>query len=410
MNKLSSWADEFPLDPSLCYLNHAAVAPWPKRTVDAITAFATQNLKKGATDYPHWEAKEKHLRQQLKELINAPSVDDIALLKNTSEALSVVAYGLSWNTGDQVIISDQEFPSNRIVWESLSQYGVEVIEVNLDHTDSPEMAIIDAVTPNTRLISISSVQYATGLKIDVNQLGEYCADNQVLFCVDAIQSIGAYKIDVQACKADFVMADGHKWMLGPEGLALFYCSERVRDQLKLYQYGWHMVEDAGNYDNKQWSIASSARRFECGSPNMLAIHGLSASLALLLEVGMTTVEQELTARVDFLQEKLSALAGVELLSSDNSGRQAGIVTFKNHNIQSTSLHASLMRQGVICAKRGGGVRLSPHFYTPYSIIENAAGISTTSRTMAQTSNTQGVKAILRYLATLTLYDKLSRYR
>ncbi|MBV1914819.1 MAG: aminotransferase class V-fold PLP-dependent enzyme [Pseudomonadales bacterium] len=368
------WDHEFPLDPSLCYLNHAAVAPWPKRTADAITAFAIENTTKGATHYPRWEVKEKQIRKQLKTLINAPSVDDIALLKNTSEALSIVAHGLKWSRGDQVVISDQEFPSNRIVWESLARYGVEVIEVDLNSADSPESALINAVTKNTRLISISSVQYATGLKVDLNQLGDFCSDNSVLFCVDAIQSIGATVTDVQACKADFMMADGHKWMLGPEGLALFYCSSKVRDQLQLHQYGWHMVEDSGNYDTKEWDVASSARRFECGSPNMLAIHGLSASLSLLLDIGMASIEQQLNQRIDFLLDTLTAVPGIEILSSREPERQTGIVTFKYSKKEQKALHQSLMASGVICAKRGGGIRFSPHFYTPLPVLEKAVEI------------------------------------
>ena len=378
MTEPDTWADEFPLEPSLCYLNHAAVAPWPKRTAEAVTAFALENANKGATHYPRWEVKEKQLRQQFQALVNAPSVDDIALLKNTSEALSVVAHGLQWNSGDQVVISDQEFPSNRIVWESLAQYGVEVIEVNLDLNESPELAIISAVTNKTRLISISSVQYATGLKVDLNALGEFCSNSNILFCIDAIQSIGATVTDVQACKADFMMADGHKWMLGPEGLALFYCSERVRDQLKLYQYGWHMVEDAGNYDTKEWQVASSARRFECGSPNMLTIHGLSASLSLILEIGMETIEQELQKRIDFLLEQIGHVSGLQILSATEPERRAGIVTFKHRHKDADELHRALMKKGVICAKRGGGIRFSPHFYTPFSVIEKALEISQVS--------------------------------
>ena len=370
----TGWENEFPLEPSLCYLNHAAVAPWPQRTADAINAFATENIQQGATHYPRWEVKEKQLRQQLKELINAPSVDDIALLKNTSEALSVVAHGLKWQSGDQVIISDEEFPSNRIVWESLARYGVEVIEVNLTQAETPELAIYDATTTKTRLISISSVQYASGLKVDLNQLGEFCTHNNVLFCVDAIQSIGAVVTDVQACKADFMMADGHKWMLGPEGLALFYCSEKVRDQLKLYQYGWHMIEEAGNYDKKEWEVAASARRFECGSPNMLTIHGLSASLSLILEIGMSTIEKSLQQRIDFTIDKLSSSPGIEVLSPTETDRRAGIVIFKTENSDEASLHRYLMNQRVICAKRGGGIRFSPHFYTPFPVIERAIEI------------------------------------
>ncbi|TPW13737.1 MAG: hypothetical protein FD130_1522, partial [Halothiobacillaceae bacterium] len=239
---------EFPQEPGLCYLNHAAVAPWPKRTMQAVTQFAIENMTLGATHYPRWLTKEAQLREQLRELINAPTRDDIALLKNTSEALSVVAYGLPWQAGDNIVISDQEFPSNRIVWESLANRGVELRSVALESAATPEEALLQAIDSRTRLLSISSIQYATGVRLHLERLGDYCHTHQVLFCVDAIQSLGALPLDVQAIHADFVMADGHKWLLGPEGVALFYCSSRAREWLTLQQFGWHMVENLGDYD------------------------------------------------------------------------------------------------------------------------------------------------------------------
>lgn len=282
--------DEFQLDDDIIYLNHAAVAPWPQRTKIAVQKFAEENASLGSKNYLQWVAKETELRKMLATLINAPSLSDIALLKNTSEALSVVAHGLPWQAGDNVVISDQEFPSNRIVWESLQEAGVIVRQVDLASDESPEQALINACDNNTRLLAISSVQYASGLKMDLVKLGQHCHDNSILFCVDAIQSIGAVQFDVQACQADFVMADGHKWMLGPEGLALFYCRAELRDQLKLHQYGWHMVENAHDFSRSDWQPAANAARFECGSPNMLVTHALHASISLLLEVGMETIE------------------------------------------------------------------------------------------------------------------------
>src|SRR5690606_7314487 len=131
-----------------------------------------------------------------------------------------------------------------------------------------------------------------------------------------------------ACGADFVVADGHKWMLGPEGLALFYCRDSVREQLALTQYGWHMIEDAGNYDRDDWTPAQSARRVECGSPNMLATHALSASLSLLLEVGMEQVSEALLARTAYIDRQLRASGRGTVLSPADAGRRAGIVTWR----------------------------------------------------------------------------------
>ncbi|MDX1519248.1 MAG: aminotransferase class V-fold PLP-dependent enzyme, partial [Gammaproteobacteria bacterium] len=281
-----TWQHEFPLDEGIYYLNHAAVSPWPVRTAKAVSEFARENTVYGASRYPEWVKTESLLREQLRKLINAPSTESIALLKNTSEAISVVAEGLKWKHGDNVVSTSQEFPSNRFPWQAQADKGVEFREANLESGASPEQALIDACDRNTRVMAISSVQYGSGLKLDLEVLGQYCRGKDILFCVDAIQSLGAHTLDVQACHADFVMADAHKWMMGPEGIALFYCRDDWIDRLELHQYGWHMVENAGNYDQREWNPAPDARRFECGSPNMLGIHALSASLSLIEEVGM----------------------------------------------------------------------------------------------------------------------------
>jgi cysteine desulfurase / selenocysteine lyase len=370
MNTPQSWHQEFPQDPSICYLNHAAVAPWPQRAVEAVSRFARENALQGARDYPRWAKQEKHLRNQLQQLLNAPSSDDIALVKNTSEALSFVAQGIDWQAGDQIITSDQEFPSNRIPWQALNERGVGLQQIALDGAD-PEQALIDAMGPRTRLLTISSVQYASGLRIDLPRLGAACRERGVLFCVDAIQSLGALPFDAQAIDCDFAMADGHKWLLGPEGLGVFYCRAAARDQLRLTQHGWHMVEAMGNYDLTDWSPARSARRFEAGSPNTLAQQALSASLDVLLDVGIEQVAALLQQRIRYLIEQLELLPGVRLLSPKTALRQAGIVTFAIDGMDHAALHRELMQAGVICAQRGGGIRWSPHFYTGENTLDQA---------------------------------------
>jgi selenocysteine lyase/cysteine desulfurase len=368
MNKLI--ADEFNLRKDIIYLNHAGVAPWPLRTVKAVQEFADENMTQGSLRYPAWLEVETGLRKQAHKLINAPSPFDIALLKNTSEALSFVAYGLKWKNGDNIVSCNQEFPSNRIVWQSLSQKGVEFREAEISKADNPEDALFSLVDNNTRLITISSVQFSTGLKMDLQRIGEFCKKRNILFCLDAIQSLGAIQFDVQQIQADFVMADGHKWMLGPEGLALFYSNPDARDRLHLNQYGWHMVEAAGDFDRREWSIAKSARRFECGSPNMLGIYALNASLSLLLEVGMADIEKEILNRSEYLFDKINATHELELITLTGKGRYAGIVTFRRTGIDSASLYQYLMQNKVVCALRSGGIRLSPHFYTPYEQLDH----------------------------------------
>lgn len=371
---MNSLPDEFP-NAKGAYLNHAAVAPWPKRTRDAVIAFAQENYEQGATDYPKWVEMELRLRERFAHLIHAPSSDDIALLKNTSEALSVVAYGIDWQPGDNIVVGLQEFPSNRIVWQSLEKQGVKVNLADFTSGESPEDALLGLVDSNTRLLAVSSVQYASGLRMDLHKLGDFCNKNNILFCVDAIQSIGALEMDVQAIHADFMMADGHKWMLGPEGVAVFYCAPKQRERLKLNQYGWRMVEDPFDFDNPDWRPADSARRFECGSPNMLCIHALDASLSLFEEIGMSTVETMLFKITSYLIDKLEKSPDFELISDTSPERRSGIVTFTRPGCDLDALYQHLMQNGVICAQRGGGIRFSPHFYTQPEVINRALAIA-----------------------------------
>jgi cysteine desulfurase/selenocysteine lyase len=369
-----SLLSEFGLQADLVYLNHAAVAPWPTRTRDALAAFADQNTKRGSLNYPAWLETEARLRDHLGRLINAPSNDDIALLNSTSAGLSLIAYGLDWREGDNVVISDQEFPSNRIVWESLRDRGVDCRQVDLFSAQTPEDALAARCDARTKLVSISSVQYATGLRLDLTALGRFCQETGILLCVDAIQSLGAVRMDVQAVGADFVVADGHKWMLGPEGVALFYCRAALRERLRLNQYGWHMTDQPTNFDRSDWRPAHTAQRFEAGSPNMLGIHALEASLSLLHEVGMENVESAVLAKSRHLIELLSPMQDIELVTPVEEQRRAGIVTFRPRGRTAEQVYQALADAGVFCALRGGGVRLSPHFYTPNAQLTRVADL------------------------------------
>lgn len=364
-------AQEFPLKSPCIYLNHAAVAPWPRRTSEAVKRFADENQFYGSVHYDAWLATEQQARQQVVALINAPSPNDIAFVKNTSEALSIVAHGFPWHAGDNVVISDEEFPSNRIVWESLARYGVQVREVGLRDRDGPEAALLAAADDRTRLLSISSVQYASGLRLDLERLGAGCRARGIAFCVDAIQSLGAIRLDAQACAVDFLMADAHKWLLGPEGIGVFYCRPEWRERLTLHEYGWRMIRHAGDFDRREWEADDSARRFECGSPNMLGIHGLSASLSLLLEIGMQHVEQRVLARAEYLMSRIEASAELELVTLRASGRYAGIVSFRHRKLPNAQLYQRLRQQQVLCALRGGAVRFSPHCHTPMAQLDQA---------------------------------------
>lgn len=377
MDQAKLIANEFPIREGVRYLNHAAVSPWPRRTVEAVTAFAQENLIQGALEYARWNETEAKLRDQLKRLINAPSMDDIALLKNTSEGLSFVANGVVWKPGDTIVSSNEEFPSNRIVWEALEDRNVRLKQVPLfsDTAKSPEDALIAACDEHTRMLAISSVQYASGLRLNLVKLGKFCIENRILFCVDAIQSLGAIELDAQTCQADFVVADAHKWMLGPEGIALFYVKASLREQLTPSEFGWHMVEHHLDYDRQDWTAASTARRFECGSPNMLGIHACQASLSLILELGVDYIQRRVLDNTSYLTEYIQASEQLELRSPAEAGYQSGIVSFNHRRKAPDECIQTLRRNEVVCAFRGGAIRFSPHFYTPRERIDDALRIA-----------------------------------
>ena len=343
-----------------------------------MAAFAEENIVYGASRYHLFSAKEEQLREQIRQLINAPSVDDIALMKNTSEAISVVASGLDWREGDNAVTSAEEFPSNWIPWDAQQRHGVSLRQVDV-RCEQPEQALMTACDERTRIITISSVQFSSGIRMELETLGEFCKTNNILFCVDAIQSIGALDIDVQAIQADFVMADAHKWIMGPEGIALFYSSPAARDKLTLYQHGWHMTANAGaNYGATTWQPSATAKRFEPGSNNLLGIHALSASLSLIEELGMPYIETSLTACVERVVQGLDSIERVNLITPLAPERRAGIVSFKVNGADTLALHKTLNERQVICAHRRGALRFSPHYYTSEKIIDESLDILVSS--------------------------------
>ncbi|MGQ0595171.1 MAG: aminotransferase class V-fold PLP-dependent enzyme [Gammaproteobacteria bacterium] len=365
---------EFPQPEDLVYLNHAGISPWPRRAALAVQRFADENILSGPLHYDRWIETETTLREQLRCLINARSTDEIALLKNTSEGLSFVAGGLSWSRDDNIVACDQEFPSNRIPWQALSERDVTLREVALPPDGDLETALMAACDGHTRLLTISSVQFASGFRVDLDVLGAFCRARGILFCIDAIQGLGALPLDVATCHADFVVADAHKWLLGPEGIALFYVAERVWDRIRPSEYGWHMTTRPGDYDSKSWRVADSARRFECGSPNLLGAHAFSASLSLILEIGIAAISRTVINNTIYLFDQLENNFGAMVLSRGAAQRLSGIVSFRPRDGDVATLHRRLREHGVVCAVRGGAIRWSPHFYTPRDKLTRALAL------------------------------------
>ncbi len=363
-------AQEFPVRKNLIYLNHAAVAPLPLSSGNAVKAFVDEYVNFGTKNYQHWSEHAQQLHTDLAQFINA-SADEIALLKNTSEGISIVAMGFPWQPGDTVLSSDEEFPSNRIPWQALADRGVLFKEVTLRQAGkSPEQSLIDEMDDSTRMLAISAVQYASGLRLDLEMLGKACRERGIAFCVDAIQMLGVIPVDIEAANIDFMMADSHKWLLGPEGIALFYCRKKWQRMIKLFQYGWHMIEKYGDFNDKDWHPAASARRFESGTPNILGIQAFAASLSLINEIGIKNIEQRVLQHTQLMHDFIDNSRNLEAIYSDSASKLSGIVTFQHRGCLASHLFQYLRTKNIMCAERGGGIRFSPHVYnTDNEIID-----------------------------------------
>jgi selenocysteine lyase/cysteine desulfurase len=354
--------DQFPVRSDGLYLNHAAIAPWPVCAQQAVEAFAAENAATGPARYREWIARESALRTQLASLTGARSERDIALLKNTSEGISVVAWGLDWQAGDNVVLPAGEFPSNRLPWQAQAGRGLSVREVDIRQAENAEDALLAAMDDRTRLLSVSAVQWNDGFRLDLEKLGQTCRARGVLFFVDAIQQLGALPIDVERCRIDCLAADAHKWLLGPEGIAVFYCRDEVRPRLRLLQQGWHMADNPWNFERAEVRPSASARRFEAGSPNSLGQVALHASLELLLGAGMESVADQVLRNSRFLATELGRLPACVVTSRISPQRLSGAVSFRHRYVTSRKLHRLLADEGITTAVRGDSIRLSPHFY------------------------------------------------
>src|SRR5687767_13206427 len=281
---LVNFRELFPVTQHVVYFNHSAVGPLSTRAHEAMARHAADQRDFGALHWRDWYAEIDRVRESAAKLIGAQP-DEIAILKNTSEGLSFVAEGLRWREGDNVVTSAMEFPSNWTPWKRLEARGVECRVA----TEPTVAAIEPLLDERTRIVSVSSVAFHNGFTADLDAIGELCARRNVLFCVDAIQSVGVLPIDVQRSKIDFLAADGHKWMCGPEGAAIFYAAADKREQLDVLEIGWTNIERQGKFIGTGTTLVADSRRFEAGSLNTNGIYGLRAALDLLLEIGIDEI-------------------------------------------------------------------------------------------------------------------------
>lgn len=384
MDKSALRREQFPVTHSLVYLNHAAVGPLPDVTYRMMERHAREQRDSGALHWRGWLQEYVDFRASAARLIGC-SAGEISILKNTSEGVSFVAEGLRWRDGDNVITSTMEFPSNSVPWRRLDRRGVECRFIDSAGGRFGVEEIEPLIDSRTRLVAVSSAYFHNGFAPDLHAIGDLCAARGVLFFVDAIQTLGAVRCDVKRARITFLAADGHKWLLGPEGTALFFCDEGYRDQLEVLETGWMNVNRKGAFLGCSTELLSDGRRFEAGSLNTNGVHGLRASIDLLDSLGAERIEQEVVRLAEYVAERCEAIG---FRTAAPRPLRSGIVGVIPPEIDTTTLrsrvgisgpiaredasvllHALLEREKIICAPREGMLRISAHFYNDESDID-----------------------------------------
>jgi selenocysteine lyase/cysteine desulfurase len=348
--------EHFPVTSEFIYVNHAAVSPLPRPAAEAMCRLADDVCRFGSYHYDEWLETYEAVRISTAQLINA-SRSEIAIVKNTSEGISMVANGIDWKKGDKVVGFREEFPANFFPWKRLEDRGVKVEWLSIEDP----LEVIDKAASGACLLAISHVNYLSGFRIDLEAVGEICERRGCLFFVDAIQGLGVIPIDVRRCRIHALAADGHKWLLGPEGCGILYIRADVQDSLAPLEFGWTNVAGFADYASRDMKLRPDAGRYECGTLNTIGCYGLSASLDLLLEAQIECVSecvQALASRVAAGVER----KGYEILGSRDPDKASGIVSFRKSGVDSRAIVRHLKDRRIIAAHRQGWVRISPHFY------------------------------------------------
>ena len=358
----SRYRDEFPVTSELIYLNHAAVAPLCRPAAAAMKLLADDVCRYGSLHYDKWMEAYAGLRKAAARLINA-SPGEIAILKNTSEGVATIAEGFRWTPGDRVVVFEEEFPANYYPWARLECRGVQFTRFSI--YDS--IATVSAEIHGARLFAISYVNYLSGYRVNLQRLGELCQAHNCFFFVDAIQGMGAFPIDVEASHIDALAADGHKWMLGPEGNAVLYVRRKWLDAIEPVEFGWTNPANYADYGSRDMTLRSDAGRYECGTLNTIGCFGQRAAIEFLLAVGI----EEISSCVESLAEELEAgvrAKGYEVITPWTRNTGSGIVTFRHPSLDGGGIVSHLRKNGILAARRQGWIRMSPHFYiTPEEI-------------------------------------------
>jgi selenocysteine lyase/cysteine desulfurase len=360
--------EEFPVTSHLIYLNHAAVAPLCRPASQAMEWLAQDALNYGSLHYSKWLETYEGLRTSAARLVNGTPAE-IALVKNTSEGIATIAMGLDWRAGDRIIAFKEEFPANQYPWRRLESKGVAITWL---HATDP-LEALEQAAKGARLLAISFVQFLTGFRADLRAIGEICHRHDVIFLVDAIQGLGAFPLDVQIAHIDALAADGHKWLLGPEGCGILYISRRLQEIVEPVEFGWTNTAGHDDYGRRDMTLRPDAGRYECGTLNTVGCFGLRAAIDFLLEVGIDPIAPVVQSLADRVAEG-ARRKGYEILGNRTHDNGAGIVSFRKPGIDAAEIVAKLRAENIITAPRAGWVRVSPHFYIELGEIEKMIDI------------------------------------
>lgn len=359
----------FPVTQRAIYLNHAAISAPPTPTIQAIQGYLDDVSQNGSLNFRSWLAVKESARKMLAGLLGARP-EQVAFVRNTSDALSSVANGLTWQPGDNIVTFRHEFPSNIYPWLRLRDvFGVEVrMCAERDGRVDPDdlLSLIDA---KTRVVAISYVQYTSGFRSDLERIARAVRAHDGLLVVDVIQALGVVPTDVESQLVDAAAGACHKWLLTPEGVGFLYLSDRARERIQPTLVGWVSVPNPDDTDNFEQGWNRGTLPWESGTSPVGLMHGLEASLKLISEVEVTVIHNRLAELTDYLCEHLPK-GEYELLSSRLPGEKSQIVSIRHRGQYSPmDLFSYFKGKSVVTAPRGRGLRISPHFYNTFEEIE-----------------------------------------
>jgi len=341
------------------YFNHASTGPLSVPVLQQINKILFEMSETNIDNYVKLLAVIKETKQDLSSLINTKP-DRIAFLDNTSNGINILAQGIKWKNGDRILLNDLEFPANVYPFINLQKDGVVVDFVKSHKGIVLADDIIENIKPETRLVSISQVQFLTGYRADLEKIGNVCHDRGIIFSVDAIQGLGAVLLDVIRDKIDFLSSGSQKWLLGLQGMAFIYVSEKLQESMVPGNVGWLSVEDAWNLLHYDLTLKKTADCFQGGTLNTIGIYALNASLKMFKEFGFDEIEKKVIENSTYLIKKLEEININPILIGVDKKNLAGIVSFK-HN-ESQKIFEELGKKDIHFAVREGMIRLSPHFY------------------------------------------------